>query len=114
MKPFSRVIPTVVIVTTAALTVVCATDNSGDTMRGLAGPIPDEWIWPEGRADARNCRAGRDVGEAASWYRTHYRCRVSLGRPESLSPWRTCCGNTSSVSLVALVRKLSGTLVSNE
>ena len=47
MKPFSRVIPAVVIATTAALTVVCATDNSGDTMRGLAGPIPDEWIWTE-------------------------------------------------------------------
>ena len=47
MKPFSRVIPAVVIVTTAALTVVCATDTSGDTMRGLAGPIPDAWIWPE-------------------------------------------------------------------
>jgi hypothetical protein len=34
-------------VTTTALTVVCATDDSGDTLRGLAGPIPDEWIWPE-------------------------------------------------------------------
>ena len=113
MKPFSRVIPTVVIVTTAALTVVCATDNSGDTMRGLAGPIPDQWI---GRKDAPTPET---VVRVATWEKrllvsTHYRCRVSLGRPESLSPWRTCCGNTSSVSLVALVRKLSGTLVSNE
>jgi hypothetical protein len=47
MKPLERVVSAVVMVTTTALTVVCATDNSGDTLRGLARPIPDEWISTE-------------------------------------------------------------------
>jgi len=47
MKPLERSITAVAMVSTAVLLLVSAPDNLSDTMRGLAGPIPDEWTWPE-------------------------------------------------------------------
>jgi hypothetical protein len=50
MNLLGRVVHAVVIVSTAALTAVWATDNSGDNVRGLAGLAPDEWVLPEDAA----------------------------------------------------------------